>query len=139
VSGRSVEGDGTERDPLGRAGTELLGQSWDRVGTELGQNYPNVDTFGLYSCTLLVMEVGIRQLRNHLSDYLDRVREGDEVVVTDRGAAVARIVPIEGGRTLDRLIAEGLVSPTAKTDRMGPKGRIRANGSVSDLVADQRR
>ncbi|MGH8902079.1 MAG: type II toxin-antitoxin system Phd/YefM family antitoxin [Egibacteraceae bacterium] len=30
------------------------------------------------------MEVGIRELRDHLSRYLDRVRDGDELVVTDR-------------------------------------------------------
>jgi prevent-host-death family protein len=43
------------------------------------------------------MEVGIRELRGRLSDYLAQVREGGEVVVTDRGRAFARIVPIEGG------------------------------------------
>jgi prevent-host-death family protein len=85
------------------------------------------------------MEVGIRELRNHLSDYLERVREGDEVVVTDRGVAVARIVPIDGGRALDRLIAEGLVTPAAKLKRSPPRRRVRAAGTVSDLVADQRR
>ena len=85
------------------------------------------------------MEVGIRQLRNNLSDYLERVREGDEVVVTDRGAAVARIVPIAGGRALDRLIAEGLVTPAANRARSRPKRRVLAEGGVSDLVTDQRR
>ncbi len=85
------------------------------------------------------MEVGIRELRNHLSDYLERVREGDEVVVTDRGAAVARIVPIAGGRALDRLIAEGLVTPAANLERSRLRRRIHADGAVSDLVADQRR
>ena len=35
------------------------------------------------------MEVGIRELKNHLSRYLDHVRDGDEVVVTDRGRAIA--------------------------------------------------
>ncbi len=37
------------------------------------------------------MEVGIRELKNHLSRYLERVRDGDEVVVTDRGRAIARV------------------------------------------------
>jgi hypothetical protein len=30
------------------------------------------------------MEVGVRELRNNLSRYLDRVRGGEEVVITDR-------------------------------------------------------
>jgi prevent-host-death family protein len=84
------------------------------------------------------MEVGIRELRNHLSRYLDRVRDGDEVVVTDRGRAIARVVPAGGERVLDRLIAEGIVTPARQPKR--PAARpINTKGTVSDLVADQRR
>ena len=90
-------------------------------------------------CTLSAMEVGIRQLRNHLSDYLERVREGDEVIVTDRGSAVARIVPVAGGRALDRLVAEGIVTLAAKSSRPRPTHRVRARGEISDLVGEQRR
>ena len=50
------------------------------------------------------MEVGVRELRNHLSRYLDRVRDGEEVIVTDRGRAVARVVPVADERVLDRLM-----------------------------------
>lgn len=85
------------------------------------------------------MEVGIREFRNHLSEYMDRVREGDELVVTDRGTAVARVVPISGGRALDRLIAAGLVAPAARSARARPQRRARARGTVSGLVAEQRR
>jgi prevent-host-death family protein len=85
------------------------------------------------------MEVGIRELRGRLSDYLARVRQGDEVVVTDRGIAVARIVPIEGGRTLDRAIADGLVTPAPEPNRSRPARRVQSRGSVSDLVGEQRR
>ena len=84
------------------------------------------------------MEVGIRELRNHLSRYLDRVRDGDEVVVTDRGRAIARVVPAGGERVLDRLIAEGIVTPARQPKR--PAARpINTKGTVSDLVGDQRR
>jgi prevent-host-death family protein len=84
------------------------------------------------------MDVGIRDLRNNLSRYLDRVRDGDELVVTDRGAAVARLVPVAEGRALDRLVAEGLVTPAADRARPRP-ARVRGRGRVSDLVAEQRR
>ena len=85
------------------------------------------------------MEVGIRELRGSLSEYLARVRAGDELVVTDRGKAFARIVPIAGGRALDRAIADGLVTPTSSPSRTRPAERIRGRGIVSDLVAEQRR
>jgi prevent-host-death family protein len=38
---------------------------------------------------------GIREARQHLSAILDEVRKGREVVLTDRGRPVARIVPLE--------------------------------------------
>lgn len=37
--------------------------------------------------------VGVRELRQNLSKYLDRVRAGEDLVVTERGRVVARLVP----------------------------------------------
>lgn len=37
--------------------------------------------------------VGVRELRQHLSRYLDRVKAGEDLVVTEHGREVARIVP----------------------------------------------
>ena len=84
------------------------------------------------------MEVGVRELRNHLSRYLDRVRDGDEFIVTDRGRAIARVVPIGAERVLDRLIAEGVVTRARQTKRRMTKP-IKTKGTVSDLVGEQRR
>lgn len=85
-----------------------------------------------------MIEVGVRELRNNLSRYLDRVRQGEEVVVTDRGSAVARVLPVGAERVLDRLIAEGVVTPAPKRKRR-TGAPIKGTGTVSDLVADQRR
>lgn len=85
-----------------------------------------------------MITVGVRELRNNLSRYLDRVREGEEVVVTDRGSAVARVLPIGAERVLDRLIAEGVVTPAPRPKRRAG-APIKAAGAVSDLIADQRR
>jgi prevent-host-death family protein len=38
--------------------------------------------------------VGIRQLKDRLSNYLKSVREGEVLVVTDRGEAVAELCPL---------------------------------------------
>ena len=85
------------------------------------------------------MEVGIRDLRNHLSQYLTKVRGGQEVVVTDRGRAVARVVPLSEERPIDRLVAEGVVTPAGQRKRSRPRRRIESTEPVSDLVAGQRR
>jgi prevent-host-death family protein len=84
-------------------------------------------------------EVGIRELRNHLSRYLDRVKGGEEVTVTDRGRAVARLTPITESRPFDRLVAEGRITPAINPDRALPETLIPTSGSVSELVDELRR
>lgn len=85
------------------------------------------------------MEVGIRELRDHLSKYVERVRSGEEITVTDHGSPVAKLVPIGEQSTFDRLVAEGVITPASKpkTPLVGPA--IRTKGTVSDLVIDDRR
>lgn len=83
-------------------------------------------------------EVGIRELRDHLSRYLERAEAGEEIVITDRGRAIARVVPLSGERTIDRLIREGKVTPAKRPKGPAPRP-IKAKGTVSDLVAEQRR
>jgi prevent-host-death family protein len=84
-------------------------------------------------------EAGIRDLRDHLSSYLERVQAGEELIVTDRGRPVARLVPVDSEKTFDRLVGEGLVVPAATRGRDRPTTRVAAAGPVSELVAEQRR
>jgi prevent-host-death family protein len=84
------------------------------------------------------MDVGIRELRNQLSKWVARVRGGEEVTITDRGKAVARIVPVEGESNYDRLVREGVITPARARRRPRARPRVEASGSVSDLVVDDR-
>ncbi|MFC7708790.1 type II toxin-antitoxin system Phd/YefM family antitoxin [Micromonospora lupini] len=53
-------------------------------------------------------QVAVRELNQHTSRVLARVRAGETVEVTDRGEPIARLVPIvAGGALLSRLVAEG--------------------------------
>ena len=83
--------------------------------------------------------VGIRELRDHLSRYLDEVKRGRQVVVTDHGRAVARLVPADDvPDRLGELIAAGMAqAPRQGSRRLPPP--VRGSGTVSDLVLDQRR
>lgn len=62
-----------------------------------------------------MQRIGVRELNQRTSQVIERVKRGQVVEVTDRGKLVARLVPVEAGRTLlDRLVAEGqAVAPTA--------------------------
>lgn len=85
------------------------------------------------------VEVGVRDLKNNLSRYLDRVQDGEEVIVTDRGRPVARLSSLD--QPADRLadlIAAGVVRPARRARRKPPARRIEPKGSVSELVAEQR-
>lgn len=42
---------------------------------------------------LPTININITQLRQHLPSFIDKVRAGEEIVVTQRGKAVARIIP----------------------------------------------
>ena len=87
------------------------------------------------------MEVGITELRAHLSEWLERAKDGSEIVVTDRGIPVARVLGVNASATLERLTAEGLVSPPSGAARPRATGgrRAKAASSVADLVGEQRR
>ena len=51
--------------------------------------------------------VGVRELKNSLSEYLRRVRSGESVLVTDRGEIVAELSP-PGRGSVDASIPAGL-------------------------------
>jgi prevent-host-death family protein len=85
------------------------------------------------------LEIGIRELRQHLSGFLDEVRAGREVIVTDRGQPVARIVATSGESWLDELVRAGVVTPPERELDASSFGRVRAEGDLMEFVFDQRR
>ena len=86
--------------------------------------------------------VGARELKTRLGSYLQRVREGRTLVVTDRGEPVAELRPLPSDGSLPsvlvRLSTRGAV--TLPTTNALPTFRpIRNRGaSVSDAVRDDR-
>ncbi|HSU96453.1 MAG TPA: type II toxin-antitoxin system prevent-host-death family antitoxin [Gemmatimonadaceae bacterium] len=87
----------------------------------------------------------ISELKARLSAYLDIVRQGDEVLVTDRGRVIARLAPV-GGKVLDdsrrdALIRSGRMRPaTARLPRnFWAKPRPRdADGRSLSALLDER-
>jgi prevent-host-death family protein len=88
------------------------------------------------------MDVGVRELKAHLSEYLAHVRDGEQVVVTSRGRPVARIEPMG----LERLPAK--MQALIRSGRMIDKGPPRyiprsvrmtpGDKTSTDLVREQR-
>jgi prevent-host-death family protein len=64
--------------------------------------------------------IGIRELRQHASVYVDLAEKGYTVDITNRGRLVARLVPVrEPGSPLERLIAAGLIEPAEEGGGVG--------------------
>lgn len=82
--------------------------------------------------------MGVRALRDNLSRHLADVRAGRTVTVTDHGTPVARIVPVGIPNSLERLRAEGRITPARRARRPAPAPVV-VDGTVSDLISDQRR
>lgn len=61
--------------------------------------------------------VGVRELKNHLSEYLRHVRSGDSVLVTDRGEIIAELSP-PGHGSVDASVPAGLAA-------LGKQGLVR--------------
>jgi len=87
------------------------------------------------------MDVAVSELRAHLSNYLDRARAGDEVVITDRGVPVARLLGVTATATLERLAADGIIGRATAAPRPRASGqpRPRPRRPVADQVSQQRR
>lgn len=87
------------------------------------------------------MDVSVSALRSELATWIHRVRAGEEVMITDRGTPVARLLPVDTAPLLDQLIQRGVLSRPSRADRPIARGadRVRARGPVADLVGDQRR
>ena len=71
--------------------------------------------------------VGIKALKNKLSEYIRAVAAGETVQVTDRGRVVAEIVALRvpddvstPQQKMAELVRQGLVTPARRTDGNPP-------------------
>ena len=74
-----------------------------------------------------MIKAGIKETRKRLSQYLIRVQEGEEIIITKRDEPVARLVPIKMARTKPR------------TSHKNLRESIRAKGKpLSEIVIQSR-
>jgi len=80
------------------------------------------------------MQVSVRELKNHLSKYLDRVAAGESIQVERRSIPVAQLIPI-GGAELTRMPE---VTWNGKKAKGGQSRPIIAGKSVAERVLEDR-
>src|SRR5687768_15252335 len=87
-----------------------------------------------------VSAVGVRELRQNLSIYLDRVKRGEILTVTEHGAAVAVLRPLPAdSNALDRLVAEGRARRPSVALTALPKPLVlKLNRPLTAILSDDR-
>lgn len=86
--------------------------------------------------------VGIRELKNRLSEFMHRVDAGERMVVTDRGRPVAVILPTGAGpddRRIEEMLREGLARWKGGKPRGAARPPRMKGPSVSEAVVEDRR
>lgn len=57
--------------------------------------------------------IGVRELRQNASKYLERVKRGESIQVTDRGVPIAMLSPVSSQKKsrYDELVEQGIIVP----------------------------
>lgn len=92
-----------------------------------------------------MINAGIKEVKNNLSAYLARVKQGEQVTITERGKPIARLVAEKSAsgslrQALEPLIARGVVTfPNQPINRLVAKP-VKAEGRpVAQIVSESRR
>ena len=87
--------------------------------------------------------IGVREARQNLSVYLDRVKRGESLEITERGEPVALLTPIPEKLSIGaRLVAEGRAWPAEidhRTHPLPPPRPVKTTGkSISEILQELR-
>lgn len=91
--------------------------------------------------------VGVKELKNKLTYYLKLTKEGDKIIITDRGTPVAVIHSIDhiednavGEERIAALGKKGLIKLKIKQGKMIPFKSVEVTGKpASEIILEERR
>lgn len=79
------------------------------------------------------VEVGVRELRENLAEWLDRAEAGEEILVTERGKPKALLTAPESA--WDRMVREGRITPAHGSGRpLPPPIEMEQGATLSDFL-----
>ena len=94
---------------------------------------------------MVMVSAGIKKLKNNLSKYLYLVKKGEDILITERGKVIARIIredpkSISLREALSPLIVKGLIAlPSQKLDKEVSTPVELPGKPVSEMVIEDRR
>lgn len=89
----------------------------------------------------MATDIGVRDLKNQLSRYLKDVKQGRSITVTERGKAIAVLVPAGRPdiRAVQELVARGVGSWKGGKPKGIPRPVVIKGKPVSEIVIEERR
>jgi prevent-host-death family protein len=91
---------------------------------------------------LVCMErIPVRELNQHTSAVLARVAGGESLEITVSGRSIARLVPIQGGRSsvVDKLISRGRLVPAMDPSPFTmPAGPVGSEPDSTEVISELR-
>jgi prevent-host-death family protein len=92
-----------------------------------------------------MVTVGSKQLKNRLGKYLELVRQGNPVQITNRGRPIGCIIPAQSRQAteeaarLARLVAEGAVKLGSGRLSRGKPTVLKPGPSILEMLDEERR
>jgi prevent-host-death family protein len=84
-------------------------------------------------------QIGIRELRQHASKWINKVRAGASIEITDRGCPVAHLVPIHStDPDRDALAAAGVLAPAPAPRPTFDADALIAGADLTVILDEQR-
>lgn len=91
-------------------------------------------------------DIGIRELKAKLSECVRRAREGERIIVTDRGRPVAQLTPLDDSTLADLArieqgVAEGWITPAKRRggfERFDPPLLTADAPSIQEMLDEDR-
>ena len=83
------------------------------------------------------MNVGVRESKEHLSEYIRKAAAGEQILVTDRGRPVAKLEGLGGASIVEQGIAEGWITPPARPG-LTPPVYSKASLSTMEVIDEDR-
>ena len=82
-------------------------------------------------------DVGVRELKQHLSEYLARAERGETLRVTDRGRPKAILGPLPGRARIEEGIEAGWITPGSGA-ALAPVRRWTSAQRSADVLSEDR-
>ena len=85
-----------------------------------------------------IISVGIKELKDKLSSYVERVRHGEQAIVTDHGEEVALLLPISRERRVVKSLVESGLAQWSGEKPKGLEGITVKGKPLSETILEER-